>query len=660
MGGKAKQVQRFLWENPLLLFFIATTTLHIAQYPSPTRWLISGAPFLSFVLLQGDVKGNRVLSFAHIWPLLATVNLAYAIASTSWLLFWVFTVLCYPTIFLTSLFHFKIVGTLTRLMMRAFIRHVLFVDDKIALFNIPALEIDTEVNGLLVLRGITFSLSTLSFLIHGVEVGIKLSDDLELAIQTETVKVSLFKSIEVGDCYASLKGGQYEMATGHMAEKSVEKDGDTLVAAISPDLKATLGSRPELVKMKSEMTNEKPPKDSLPKAAIKDVERQTPQKDSAGGQYRRLLESIDDTSTIRQARRSIEKQRQNDNEPVKATDPVDMHALRAAICSELHSKPSVPNPPTRSVKVTTLQKVTSPRVKHFLHRLPMLLRLLLSLLSYLHPVTISSITATASGRWIRAMLIENMFKEYSDSDSELRDFNRRISAWVSDANFIVTLGTMVGHAQVPLNSTQHINCRLEFKDVVAYRMLPEDVRPNQAFSLSGADAVFAVPTFLLPHHEHLVPSAPIKRPVGEMAKGAEDEPGDHKLPDLEQDDKDEAAVKMSVHVRLPAIFSQELLDFIAILAKASKLVEMEQAMSPTEDGENKLRDLTGALNLKMKYGFAKAVLASDQWLARLTGKIMKGLEEVSGDVGYSGDIPVGLGSYRETGWFETEGGKLLA
>jgi hypothetical protein len=41
----------------------------------------------------------------------------------------------------------------------------------------------------MVLRGITFSLSTLSFVVHGVEVGIKLSDDMELAIQSEMVKV---------------------------------------------------------------------------------------------------------------------------------------------------------------------------------------------------------------------------------------------------------------------------------------------------------------------------------------------------------------------------------------------------------------------------------------------------------------------------------------
>jgi len=103
------------------------------------------------------------------------------------------------------------VGNLTRKGLRALLKQLHFIDDKIAFFNIPALEIDTDVDGLMVLRGVTFSLSNLSFVVHGVEVGIKLSDDMELAIQTEEVTVRLFRGIDIGGCYANLKGGDFEM-----------------------------------------------------------------------------------------------------------------------------------------------------------------------------------------------------------------------------------------------------------------------------------------------------------------------------------------------------------------------------------------------------------------------------------------------------------------
>ena len=68
---------------------------------------------------------------------------------------------------------------------------------------------------------------------------------------------------------------------------------------------------------------------------------------------------------------------------------------------------------------------------------------------------------------------------------------------------------------------------------------------------------------------------------------------------LDQAGKDEANVKISVLAPLPACFDQKLLDFIAALVKATKVVEIEKAR---------------------------------------------------GDVGYSGDIPVELGVYRNTGW----------
>ena len=138
--------------------------------------------------------------------------------------------------------------------MRALIKQLHFIDDKIAFFDIPAQEIDTEVDGLMVLRGVTFCLSTLSFVVHGVEVGIKLSDNIELAIQTEKVTVSLFRNIEVGDCFANLKGGEYEMTFGNMEEKTTDEDGDAVFISDTPLLKAAsrsdgIPARPGMVKM---------------------------------------------------------------------------------------------------------------------------------------------------------------------------------------------------------------------------------------------------------------------------------------------------------------------------------------------------------------------------------------------------------------------------
>ncbi|KAH6680499.1 hypothetical protein B0J14DRAFT_266846 [Halenospora varia] len=216
------------------LLFAGFTLGLLTFWVWPRRWLISGAPLLQFFVLLGEAKGYRVLPKIHLWPLFTTLNLLYAISSTSWLLYWVFTALCYPATFLVCLFQFGIVGRFVRNKLRTLLKVLQFIDDKIAFFNIPALEFDTEVDGLMVLRGITFSLSSLSFVVHGIEVGIKLGDNMELAIQTEKVTVKLFRKIEIGDCFANLKGGEYEMTFGRVATGSHDADGDAVFIEGTP------------------------------------------------------------------------------------------------------------------------------------------------------------------------------------------------------------------------------------------------------------------------------------------------------------------------------------------------------------------------------------------------------------------------------------------
>ncbi|KAG6092893.1 hypothetical protein E4U30_004845 [Claviceps sp. LM220 group G6] len=648
----------------------ATTIIQLFLFQWARRWVKSGAPALSLFILLGEANGKRILPFVHLWTLFATVNLIYAIASTSWLLYWVFTAICYPAIFITCLFQFQAASALTRKFMRVFIRQLHFIGDKVAFFEIPALEIDTEVDGLMVLRGITFSLSTLSFEVHGVEVGIKLSDDLELAIQTENVTVSLFRGIDVGDCYANLKGGPHEMTFVDMERKTNADSQEALmVDTLLP--KGPQGDRPELIRMKSEMTHGNPPKDSSYVLALKAMRRYRLDKVFAEAQYNKVLGEIHETSTVQTARKNVDG----------AATSLSEDAVRAAICSKLHSKPSVPHPPMRSVKVTTLQRLSPPRVRRFLHRLPMLLRLLLNPISYFHPIKVASVTATASGRWIDTILEQTLFKGYGDYDSDVAAVKARICKWVSDANFAVVLGSMQGNAHVPVDPSYDITCQILLDQILAFRALPLAVDLNQVVSLGGADASVSIPSALLPHHEHLIPERPgpeVRQntvqshptPRSDWSSRTTREDESNGEPEQESEsEKDQVPMKFAARVHLPAKFDQELLDFVALIVKASKLVELEEiartttsspssSSFPSEVG-HKISEVAGTLNKKMKGGLKKAVIANDQWLAKLVGKLMRKMEMVNGDLGYTGEVPIELEPYRRTGWLEEEGEKLL-
>lgn len=557
------------------------------------------------------------------------------------------------------------------------------MEDKIAFFDIPALEIDTEVDGLMVLRGITFSLSNLSFVVHGVEVGIKLSDDMELAIQTERVEVKLFRGIEVGDCFANLKGGEFEMTFGRLEGNTMDEDGEAVFVEDTPLLKAASrdGDRRSLdeawdgmdgvvesreIKMTDVMTNGKTPEDAGAKEGLESIKTMSPDNEIASGRYQRTIDFIEETNEIYEVRKNVRCRTKKKSADERTFDHDDDNAMRAAICSLLHSKPSVPHPPQKSIKVTTLQNLMPPYIRRFIHRLPMLLRLLLNPLSYFHPVHISSITATASGRWIDSMLLEKIFKSYWETDSEIRSLKNRISAWLSDANFAIELGPITGLAQVPFIPTYDINCHLSFSDVMAYRALPKEIDLKQVIRLGGADATFIVPSFLLPHHEHLLPPVPTKQDKVDLEADIEKADG---LPkevqaehDLKQAQKDETNVKISVHARLPACFDQELLDFIAAVVKATKVVEMEKEPSIMDEEVHGIKEFSKALKGGLKEGVKKVVVdgvVNERWIAKMVGKVTRKLEQARGDAGYSGDIPVSLGVYRSTGWREEEGEKLM-
>lgn len=278
---------------------------------------------------------------------------------------------------------------------------------------------------------------------------------------------------------------------------------------------------------------------------------------------------------------------------------------------------------------------------------------MLNPLSYFHPVKIDSITATASGKWIEHTLAEMIFKHYGEHDSDIENLQKRIATWLSEANFAIELGGMTGLAQVPFLSTYDINCLIGVNDVIAYRSLPKEVDVKQVVRLGGADATFKVPSFLLPHHEHILPPIPTRQDRKHLEKHVEAADGKPKTlkaqHNLEQAEKDETNVNMAVHARLPACLDQELLDFISALIKASKIVEMEKEPSAMDQEIHGIKEFSNALNRSMRDGMKKAVvggIVNDRWIAKMVGKITKKLETAQGDVGYSGDIPVALEPYR--------------
>ncbi len=571
MAREQKAASSIIWPvlaTSLIVPLIATTSW-------ARRWLISGCAIETLLIVLGTHTGSHIFPSVPVWTLLSSLNIIYAVASTSWLLFAGFTAGCWPLVFLTCLFQFNFMADLARKNLRLILRDLHFTRDRIALFNLPALEIDTEVSGLVVTRGLTISVSHLTLIAHGVEVGIKLADEIELALYVDEVRVSLFRRIEVGDVYANIKGGKAEMT---FAEVDKEDEDDDSFFNETPLLRAaTAGSEglKDRPKLRESLTRVSYVKDASAQTGFDDIRLLSPDNQVAERQYLDMLTEIRTSSAIYQSRAQARKSGKKSG--LNLDDEKDM---RAAICAELHDVPSVSHPPQHSVKVTTLQNLNKQVVRRFMHRLPFLLRLLLSSLGYFHPINIASINAAGSGQWLKELLQQQLFKDAGDGNAQLRRIQRRMSVWLADARFCLQVVNANALGQIPLGTNFDIVAYLRVADIMAYRMIPQTEALQQVVRLGGADVTVTLPVFLLPHHEHLLPPRPtsvdeefLEEEVREADGIAKTLSAEQKL---EQVKKDEVSINMSVHATLPATFDQSLLMFVAALVKATKIIEFDQ------------------------------------------------------------------------------------
>lgn len=166
-GGTAAGFSGLTWS----LASTSLVVLLVATLPWARRWLYSAAAIESLLLIHGSAADTRILHKIPLWTLLASLNVVYAVASTSWLLYGFFAAGCYPLALFTCLCQFSVVSNFSRRRLRTLLRELHFTQDKIAFFDLPALEIDVDVNGLFVVRGLTISLSSLTIEAHGVELG---------------------------------------------------------------------------------------------------------------------------------------------------------------------------------------------------------------------------------------------------------------------------------------------------------------------------------------------------------------------------------------------------------------------------------------------------------------------------------------------------------
>ena len=196
-----------------------------------------------------------------------------------------------------------------------------------------------------------------------------------------------------------------------------------------------------------------------------------------------------------------------------------------------------------------------------------------------------------------------------------------------------------------------------------YRALQSQTDLSQVMQVGGGDVALSVPSHLLPHHEHLLPPAQPENDAEKhdthMDKALSTPNTLQREQHMEQIEPGMTSITVSGRANLPAKFEQQLLDFLAALVKATKIIEIEKDPGAFDEEIHGIKEFSKAVNDSIKDKFKKTsvnVAVSDAWIAKLVGKALRSLETVRGDLGYSQSIPIPLKPY----WDKAEtGSKLL-
>ncbi|EPS44801.1 hypothetical protein H072_1203 [Dactylellina haptotyla CBS 200.50] len=683
-------------------FFLIFSTYTLTAFPEwSLRWWLSGIPLLCFLILLGAHKSELPNTHpAQRLPYIAAILFIHLILSTSWLAYYILAVLTWPFVAILAIANYTVLQGIVRKSMREMGRDMHYFQDKIACFDLPALDIDVRANGMMVIEGATFTLSTLTLEAHGIEVALQVDDGLEVCFRTEKAIARFGRCVEIGDVYITLKT---EMDTG---------PGSIFAMRRSNTIDTMLEShRPEQLHPKSLS-------DAIEQ--VKDVtETQYPDEDEehAIRSYTERVNHIHENTAIHTARKRLSSLGEKYSR-------FTAKEKKAMIASALQTAASITHPPTWSIAVSHLKARTPPWIHEFNNRFPMIQRTMLNVIAHLHPVKCNGVVGNVTGLFASGMLERAVFKHYKNENREISKLASRVQTWLETGNFVCQFSKINGVAQVPSTVSYDIIASIKTSTVQVFKVLvaPEISEPlldeddtvsvdsaasnasaksgvsvtikdkvgikqeedkgiSEVARINGVSSTVEVPSLLLPHHEYLFPAPPASKTPGSrsLEKVAEDVTvhfdEDDRLEDdvlsddfdgrkaaaglVEDEGKDEVMVIATVLASLPAQFNSTILHFATALLKASKLIEIEKevegkdaAVTDDDDPSMVIRSRSlgrvgSKISKTMKRTFTGVV--DDAWIAKLMGRLVGKVEGLKGEVGYKMPIPVDLKPRRLIG-----------
>jgi hypothetical protein len=506
----------------------------------------------------------------------------------------------------------------------------------------------------------------------------------ELSIHSDAITIKLFRQISIDEIYGvhwftgdspNPEGGREHRADSHRDSHSDETHSpqskkDLIKEKFFPSVEESSAARQsDYVKDRILPRSEderRYSESNINTASVAGARRPSRGDVEAERRYDDVLLDLRQSNRLYQSRARVRISHGNGKDQTDESPDT-----RAAVCADLRSTRPPMSKPSGRIPVSKLIDMFEP-ITRFIDKVPSLLRVTLWLLSQSHPVTCPSICFSACGAYLGDELLNKLFRRHAADDKRIKELKDQVSNWLSAADVYLDFTRLRGRGSVPLRTSNDIQTELRSADVFITRINPKcsnqtskeaDDSTGRVAWLKGVDTSFTIPTCLLPSHAYLAP-----------------------LPES-SDDEDTAPVAMSIRGHLPAHFNEAFLSFAATLSKTTQMLDIEEEAglatddSPvprserlaqehsdgqtddSQDGHShnshfqgfRAKIANGKIGAAIKHPVqhGKHILHKEvkktavdrvdgAWFAKWTNKLLKQLEWLDGDLGYSMEIPTPL------------------
>lgn len=441
---------------------------------------------------------------------------------------------------------------------------------------------------------------------------IKIAKDIELAIYTDDVVIDPFRGIHVEEIFAVSRIGQ-----------------DTEIAKQSSESTAGNESQPKSSQWSGRVADNDNVMNSSKKTHDGEDKTRLQTHTRSGNESDDIRHDVLGDSPLQRSRDEV-----LGSDGSRDGFERNTKEARVAVCTKLQQVPSVPNAPERSMSVAELLDLLPRWLRRFLKRAPLLQRFAMMLLGILHPVTVNVVSIGASGQRV-ADFQHRLIEKHLKCDEEVQHLESLVEEWLQDTSVCFEFTNLHVINQVPLQIGRDMVIHARCDHITAYRTFDGTSAVETALQIGGADTTFALPLWMLPDHEHLLPPPP-REHRSSSAQGRSDEP-----------ESDEGEVAFSVHGRFPINADQSFLEFLSkVGTEAARVIEMEKDYDADSAGTNTEEDhgprkrdkffhrAKGMRHMRqeMKEQVKKISMGGidDQWVAIMIGKLADRLQKAQG------------------------------